>query len=79
MIVSGYTLDVYCDFGAGVHESKWTTVKDQFFDESKAVAWRQCRRAGWKVKKVDGVEKAMCPACVKAGAKWTDSEARLLG
>lgn len=72
MIASGYTLDVYCDYGAGVHDGSWQMVKDQFFDESKRVAWRLCRRAGWKFKMVAGEQKAMCPDCVKAGVRWED-------
>lgn len=68
MTATGYTIDAYCDFGGPGHFAK---SKDQFFDESKRVAWRQCRRAGWKFRKVDG-EKSMCPACVKAGVKWSE-------
>lgn len=71
MTATGYTIDVYCDFGGG-SLSHFHATRGNFFDESKRVAWQMCRRAGWRFKMVDGQEKAMCPACVKSGVKWVD-------
>ncbi len=70
MTATGYSIDVYCDFG----DSEWhfNQSHNNFSDESKRVAWRLCRRAGWKFGKVNGEDRAMCPACVKAGKKFTE-------
>lgn len=67
MTATGYSIDVYCDFGDAYHFQR---SHNSYCDESKRVAWAWCRADGWKFRKVNGEEKAMCPACVKAGKKF---------
>lgn len=65
MIVSGYTLDLYCDRENKAHEYK--EFPHQFVHELRSVAWKQARRAGWILNKKEGI--AVCPKCSRKAAK----------
>lgn len=74
MIVSGYTLDLYCD-GAkdcknrnarydGSHNDRGHPPA-RYSDENKYICWRAARIDGWKLIRKTGL--AICPKCVKNG------------
>lgn len=62
MIVSGYSLELYCDYENAGHGHK--VFPEVFFHELKRIAWKAARRAGWQFKNVDDVVMAKCPKCV---------------
>lgn len=72
MIVSGYTLDLYCDTPNCPHRKPVfdgnagqviTHAPTTFFDETGVVCRRMARKAGWVLNLKDGT--AYCPGCVK--------------
>lgn len=75
MIASGYSIDLYCD--APMHERHKHPWPAQFVDESSRVAWAMVREAGWKVR--IAIDYAICPSCVKAGAKLPEPRAFKIG
>ena len=72
MIVSGYTLDLYCDgapdcqSGAGRPTHAGPT---QYVDEEKSVCFKQARADGWILNNI--TRTAVCPECSKKGIRPT--------
>lgn len=64
MIVSGYTLDLYCD---GEYRHGYQEDNAAFADINQTRCYRQARRAGWIINTRD--QKAYCPECVKLRRK----------
>lgn len=58
MIVSGYSLDLYCDRENPDHA--WNEFPHDFSSESKRVCFKAALAAGWIIKR-DGT--AICPKC----------------
>lgn len=67
MIVSGYSLVLYCDFENPAHRLKSDGA--EYFHELKAVAWEAARRDGWKFPFFGTSLWAKCPLCVAAKIK----------
>ena len=61
MIVSGYSIDLYCD--GPLCERPWDCSKETFAGESYASCARQAVKRGWRLKK--DRSKAICPRCQK--------------
>lgn len=59
MIVSEYTLDLYCDHPNHDKSSR----EETFFNESKSECWKEARNAGWKLNSKDWT--CICPKCNK--------------
>lgn len=65
-IVSGYTLDLYCDGGDDCPLPSWKAPDGQFYGETFTECARNARRAGWFIDvNGDGRERgrALCPDC----------------
>lgn len=61
MIVEGYELHLYCDYGP--HGYKQGT--GQFTGDSKSSTRRSAKSHGWLIRRVNGVETVKCPECIK--------------
>lgn len=70
MIISGYTLDLYCDgapdcqLGAGRPSYKKYT---QYADEERSVCFKQAKADGWILNNT--TRTAICPKCSKKNIK----------
>lgn len=67
MIVGGYTLHLYCDFGEGGATNAPEHPMGEFSAATMTVCYADARRKGWKIYEAQG--KAKCPACVAKGNK----------
>ena len=70
--VTGYDMQLYCDYRNPEH--KHGEFPHCYFDESKLVCWRACRRAGWTFQ--DKRRVAKCPKCSRAGIRLRAREDR---
>ncbi len=69
-IVSGYTLDLYCD--AENEDHSWQEFPHEYLDPEKGSACRRmARKAGWIIN--EGNNYALCPKCNKK-TKTTNQE-----
>lgn len=65
MIVSGYSLELYCDTEPRCPHQGFTSPQASFCDENKTRAWSDARKAGWKLDGKTSPWTATCPGCVK--------------
>lgn len=63
MRVEGYDLHAYCD---SLTPHEFREGRRVFAGQTKADAYQQAKKAGWKFGKKGGVEYDLCPACARA-------------